>query len=99
MRKCKEQKKAIRNRGCIEEAAGVVEAGNRGYYRGVGKKKMKEDLTVEQLDKCQRKRRIHGEKMVSLKGKIKRGRNGEKRAEWAGSHSVQYVHENQFCPC
>lgn len=50
-------KKANGNRGYIKETVGVVEAGNISYSGGVGEKKMKEDLTAEQLDRCQRKYR------------------------------------------
>ena len=60
--------KGIGNSGYKKETVGVVEVGNISYSRGVGEKKMKGDLTAEQLSRCQRKQR-----------KIYKVRNGLKK--------------------
>lgn len=58
-------KKAVRKMGYIKETAGIVDAGNRDIPEVWGEKKMKEDLTAAQLDRCWRKER-----------KIYKARNG-----------------------
>lgn len=40
---------------------------------------------------------VQGEKMEFVKGKVKRGSNREKLAQWAVCYSVQCVHEENFC--
>ncbi len=54
---------------------------------------MKEDLTAEQLDRCQRKEeKGDNVRNGTLKGKKKRGRDREREAQSARSHSVLSFH-------